>query len=611
MGQGTSGRSADWGAGSVRIALLGGAAAIVVAVAVALVLAGVTSGEVAATVLFLPVFAAGFLGGRPAGYGAAVLATAAYVALRRADLADAGAPQAAALVVTRAVAYGVAAHAGHRARALVPATDGAAATRERPAAGQGRRPRPARATRQAPPRRREPVLAGVGATGGPRPVHSAGYGDDPTMTVMSNTWPPEHGREPWGEPSDAPGEPAWDDTWQAPAGPGQASPAPPAGGPSWQDWPPPRPPEGPPGPSGPGRGGDEHADEGSGGAPADPWAPGGPPPDGRPGAWAPPQEQAPDWQHDGWPPQEQQPYGEPGWGPEQEQGPGWQPGAWAPQEEQQPDGEPGWGHEDPAGAPPGAWAPYEQAPGQQGGWPGPEGYGPEGGGPADWAPPAPPGGPAGGWGAPDPGGWPPPAPGPGPVWDDPAANRAPAGDPWSSPDGTWSGTDTHAPAAGDGGGRASDLPAVDPETGLWTARFLRDRLSAERARSQRTGQQFSLVLVQVPDGPLAQLPYRRQVALLRELGYQFVAGGIVDHLVHVPDQTQHWFAVVLPDTDRAGAQVLERRLRLGIGGYLSSRGLPLRHLESASLTAPDDDPAMAQIWDALIGPDGDDGEPGW
>ncbi len=200
------------------------------------------------------------------------------------------------------------------------------------------------------------------------------------------------------------------------------------------------------------------------------------------------------------------------------------------------------------------------------------------------------------------------------MWDDPAANRAPAGDPWSAPDGSWEGgVDAGSNGAhGHAGGGASDLPAVDPETGLWTARFLRDRLSAERARSRRTGQQFSLVLVQVPDGPLAQLPYRRQVALLRELGYQFVAGGIVDHLVHVPDQTQHWFAVVLPDTDRAGAQVLERRLRLGIGGYLSSRGLPLRDLESASLTAPDDDPAMAQIWDALIGPDGDDvGEPGW
>ena len=114
------------------------------------------------------------------------------------------------------------------------------------------------------------------------------------------------------------------------------------------------------------------------------------------------------------------------------------------------------------------------------------------------------------------------------------------------------------------------------------------------------------MLVQVPDGPLAQLPYRRQVTLLRELGYQFVAGGVVDHLVHVPDQQQHWFAVILPDTDRSGAHVIERRLRLGIGGYLASRGLRLRDLESASLTAPDDDPAMEQIWEALIGPDGGD-----
>jgi hypothetical protein len=111
------------------------------------------------------------------------------------------------------------------------------------------------------------------------------------------------------------------------------------------------------------------------------------------------------------------------------------------------------------------------------------------------------------------------------------------------------------------------------------------------------------VLVQVPDEPLATLPYRRQLTLLRELGYQFVAGGVVDHLVHVPDREQHWFAVILPDTDRSGAQVLERRLRLGIGGYLSSRGMRLADLQSASLTAPDDDPQMGEIWEALIGPD--------
>ena len=50
---------------------------------------------------------------------------------------------------------------------------------------------------------------------------------------------------------------------------------------------------------------------------------------------------------------------------------------------------------------------------------------------------------------------------------------------------------------------------------------------------------------------------------------------------------------------RAAAAAGHRRLP-------SSRGLRLRDLESASLTAPDDDPAMGEIWDALIGPDDDD-----
>jgi hypothetical protein len=143
------------------------------------------------------------------------------------------------------------------------------------------------------------------------------------------------------------------------------------------------------------------------------------------------------------------------------------------------------------------------------------------------------------------------------------------------------------------------MPPVDPETRLWSARYLCDRLAAEQAHAAR-GRSFSLVLVQVPDGPLAALSYRRQVTLLRELGHQFVAGGIVDHLVHVPDQAQHWFAVVLPGTDKPGAEAFEQRLRDGIGGYLRSRGLLLGELDSASLTSPDDDAAVGAIWEALI-----------
>ena len=151
-----------------------------------------------------------------------------------------------------------------------------------------------------------------------------------------------------------------------------------------------------------------------------------------------------------------------------------------------------------------------------------------------------------------------------------------------------------------GAGGPSALPTVDPETRLWSARYLCDRLAAQQRTAAQDNRPFSLVLVQVPDGPLASLSYRRQITLLRELGHQFVAGGLVDHLVHVPDQVQHWFAVVLPDTDRAGARVFERRLRDGIGGYLRSRGLLLGELESACLTAPDDDPAMGTILDALV-----------
>ncbi|HET6834572.1 MAG TPA: hypothetical protein VFH30_11935 [Acidimicrobiales bacterium] len=205
----------------------------------------------------------------------------------------------------------------------------------------------------------------------------------------------------------------------------------------------------------------------------------------------------------------------------------------------------------------------------------------------------------------DPSDWAPPAPSPAP-WSDPGGTPAVADpDGARGQPGAWydavpppvrpASPPRHAaPAA-----PSAPTPPIDPETRLWTARFLCDRIAAEKAYCERTGSPFSLVLVQVPDEPFALLPYRRQVTLLRELGHQFVAGGVIDHLVHVPDQTQHWFAVVLPDIDRAGAQVLERRLRMGIGGYLRSRGLPLPELESASLTSPDDDRALGAIWDAL------------
>ena len=560
--------------GTARGALLGAAAVAVVAVAVVLAATGVAGGEIVATLLFLPVFAAGLLAGRNAGYGAAAVATLLYVLLRRSDLSGAGLANAGVLTLARAGAFAVAGHVGGLAQALVGGGSGTAAGAPvRPGATQQRAvawdESGATGRARGPVRddRTQPVLVGVGPSGWHASAVDGedGYGDAAMTT--SGEWPPDphvaagaHGGG-WGDP-----EPA-----------------------AWPD----------------GRNG-AHDDRG--------W-----PPDTRPAAdddWEAVQAS---WRRQHGLPDEDEEAGRPlprrrgardddwaapapsaaasPWGP-----PATDPAA-APSD---PWGAPagnGGGHADPWGTPPAHHAAPETDP-----WGTP--IGPAAPPPDPWS--------AGrdatqAWDAPTTGET-------RRVWDDPAVAR-PAADPWGPPVGPPSGSVPAAPGwastppGGAGGGHAGGhtgapaaagpvtLPAVDPETGLWTAKFLRDRLSAERSRSRRSGRPFSMVLVQVPDGPLAQLPYRRQVTLLRELGYQFVAGGVVDHLVHVPDQAQHWFAVILPDTDRSGAQVLERRLRLGIGGYLSSRGLRLRDLESASLTAPDDDPAMGQIWEALIGPD--------
>jgi hypothetical protein len=163
--------------------------------------------------------------------------------------------------------------------------------------------------------------------------------------------------------------------------------------------------------------------------------------------------------------------------------------------------------------------------------------------------------------------------------------------------------------SGPGGGAGHRTPGgaggsegIDPETRLWNARSFRDRLSVARDEARMNRAPFSVVMVQVPDEPFQALPYRRQVALLRELGHQFIQARMIDHLVHLPDGAKHWFAVVLPGTDRTQAHSLERRLRGAIAAYLRSRGLHLGEVQSASLTSPDDDEAMGAVWSSLLGP---------
>jgi hypothetical protein len=485
-GNARRGRMREQGA---RALLVLAVAAVVAIVAAGLMVAGVDQVEVAATLLFVPVFAAALVVGRSGGWVAAGVATVVYLALRSADADDAGVTSVALLAVTRAVAYAVAAEVGVRAQPLVDRLSRGNEWDDSPLVARGRAFSKRERHREDAVAAAQPTSVWVTAPGGDAYAGATYAGSpgwpDPAPVPSGVSATGSEWAEPLGPLGAVPGRQSQHASNGWPPDPPALSPSPPA---AWSD------PYGSPAVAEPGRSG----------WPADP--PASPP------AWS-------------------DPYGSPAVA---------EPGR------------SGW-PADPPTSPP-AWSDPYGSPAVS-----------DPGGPRAVSDPED--------GRRQPGAWYEAAP--------PAARPAPRGHatpPSPSP-----------PPA----------PPIDPETRLWTARFLCDRIASEKAFCERTGSPFSLVLVQVPDEPFALLPYRRQVTLLRELGHQFVAGGVIDHLVHVPDQTQHWFAVVLPDIDRAGAQLLERRLRVGIGGYLRSRGLPLPELDSASLTSPDDDPALGAIWDAL------------
>ncbi|MFP3900448.1 MAG: hypothetical protein ACLFXM_06310 [Acidimicrobiia bacterium] len=537
-----------------RQALLASVATIVLIVAGALAASGVQPIEVAATVLVVPIFAAGLLGGPALGFTAALVAVVAYAVLRQVDVDDAGLVGVAALVGARAATYAVVAHVGHLSERVVGmlADDGAAgAPSGRSAAGE--RPgghRPSRVRVATPP----PDVPDLGElAGSPEPSWSPGPAGSPGPSRPPEpSWPPEPaglagpGDQAWSsEVAEAaePGDGVWSSEVAEVAEPGDAGDA------AW--W----------------RGSEE------------------------PAAWA----------ESSWSP-------EPGWSQQPDAaGTSWVPepagaaepgdGVWSSEvaEVAEPGdaGDAAWwrGSEEPAAWAESSWSPeppWSQQPA------------------AAWDPAAPVAAAdlrsdeREGW--PDEGDERAPSVGEGYEqvgWDESVLSEhsmppAPAPPPVERP----------SPSPG-----RSAAAAIDPETRLWSAQYLCDRLAAEQTRASYDRAPYSLVMVQVPDAPLAALPHRRQVTLLRELGHQFVAGGLVDHLVHVPDGSQHWFAVVLPEVDRAGAQAVEQRLRTGIRGYLRSRGLRLDDVQSASLTAPDDDPAMDAIWESLVGHGDPDAQP--
>ena len=144
------------------------------------------------------------------------------------------------------------------------------------------------------------------------------------------------------------------------------------------------------------------------------------------------------------------------------------------------------------------------------------------------------------------------------------------------------------------------IPAIDPETRLWSGRYLCDRLAAEQQAAAQHGDPFSLVLVQVPDGhwPRCHAAARSRCCVSSATSSWRAARSTTWSTCPTRRSTGSPSSCPGPTATRPSSSSVA--LRDGVGGYLRSRGLLLNELESASLTSPDDDEAMGAIWEGLI-----------
>jgi GGDEF domain-containing protein len=139
---------------------------------------------------------------------------------------------------------------------------------------------------------------------------------------------------------------------------------------------------------------------------------------------------------------------------------------------------------------------------------------------------------------------------------------------------------------------------VDDATGLYNARFLVQDTDLEMARAGRYQTFFSVCMVELPAGPIDDLPRRKRAALLRDLGGQLRdAVRSVDRAVHGRDGSVHRFAVICPETGAEGARIFADRLADRVGAFTRSRGVPLPDgdLVGIACTFPGDDERLGLL----------------
>lgn len=143
---------------------------------------------------------------------------------------------------------------------------------------------------------------------------------------------------------------------------------------------------------------------------------------------------------------------------------------------------------------------------------------------------------------------------------------------------------------------------VDDDTLLLNSRGFADLIEREMARSRRYRTSFSVAAVELPVAAFAQLPRRKRLTVLRDLG-TVIAEGIrtVDQVGVSFDRDRYRVSVLLPETDTAGAKVFSSRLIDRVSGHLLQAGVALpRQVQEYSLTFPGDAVELGALRDDLL-----------
>lgn len=131
---------------------------------------------------------------------------------------------------------------------------------------------------------------------------------------------------------------------------------------------------------------------------------------------------------------------------------------------------------------------------------------------------------------------------------------------------------------------------IDEVTQVYNQQFIAKLLVSHVAQHTRYGSEFSVAVLTIPPALLAELRPSKQRSILRG------AANLVRNDVRMVDEVGRLddgrFAVILPHTPRAGANIAAERVRKGLRDYLGARD---ESVTAQVLSMPEDIKAMYEI----------------